>query len=60
MDIKKIKKVELIKHEGMQDVILVEADGIINMTVPIDENNKDYQELKNLEKEGKVQIAENK
>lgn len=54
----KINKVERIKRTGQQDVLLVEADGIINMTVPINEDNKDYRELKKQEREGKIEIKE--
>lgn len=60
---RKFNKVERIKREGSPDVLFVEAeedqqDDFICMTIPVDTDNADYQEVMKLQREGKVDIKD--
>lgn len=53
-------KVEKVKFRNEHDMIEVEGDGFYKMCIPIDQNNRHYQEIKKLEREGKIQITDKK
>lgn len=53
----KINKAEILKDNGKVVCIEIDDDGI-KRCVPECEDNRHYQELKRLEKEGKIEIKD--